>query len=239
MKLVKKSLVAAAVTVMSFAASANIVVLGNTFTEGAHTQATALGTFTAWDSIAGPVDLINDTFSIRSDMYGVQGAGVTPGTYGEVDIGEKIDAVFNQAYGIGEITLGLLYNGAEWNDVNEVAQLSVTFADNTTGVYTLTTIGNTSATWTGMGSVTNISPAIELGGAAWQLSNPFGNQLVTGISFTALTGVCGGVGGNCLNQSDYSLVSITAVPEPESYAMMLAGLGLMGAIARRRKSKAV
>jgi choice-of-anchor C domain-containing protein len=31
-------------------------------------------------------------------------------------------------------------------------------------------------------------------------------------------------------------VSVTAVPEPESYAMMLAGLGLMGFIARRRRS---
>jgi len=29
-----------------------------------------------------------------------------------------------------------------------------------------------------------------------------------------------------------------AIPEPETYSMMLAGLGLMGAIARRRKSKA-
>lgn len=32
-------------------------------------------------------------------------------------------------------------------------------------------------------------------------------------------------------------VSVTAVPEPESYAMMLAGLALMGTIARRRKVK--
>jgi len=32
-------------------------------------------------------------------------------------------------------------------------------------------------------------------------------------------------------------VSLTAVPEPESYAMMIAGLGLMGAIARRRKQR--
>lgn len=30
------------------------------------------------------------------------------------------------------------------------------------------------------------------------------------------------------------LVSVTAVPEPESYAMFLAGLGVLGAIARRR-----
>lgn len=32
-------------------------------------------------------------------------------------------------------------------------------------------------------------------------------------------------------------MSVTAVPEPETYAMLLAGLGLMGVVARRRKSK--
>lgn len=31
-------------------------------------------------------------------------------------------------------------------------------------------------------------------------------------------------------------ISVTAVPEPETYAMLLAGLGLMGTIARRRKN---
>ncbi|MBK9347554.1 MAG: PEP-CTERM sorting domain-containing protein [Burkholderiales bacterium] len=33
-------------------------------------------------------------------------------------------------------------------------------------------------------------------------------------------------------------IGVTAVPEPETYAMLLAGLGLMGAIARRRNNKA-
>ena len=31
------------------------------------------------------------------------------------------------------------------------------------------------------------------------------------------------------------LLAVTAVPEPETYAMFLAGLGIMGALARRRK----
>ncbi|MDO8450814.1 MAG: PEP-CTERM sorting domain-containing protein [Rhodoferax sp.] len=38
-------------------------------------------------------------------------------------------------------------------------------------------------------------------------------------------------------QGDVLKFSVTAVPEPESYAMLLAGLGLMGAIARRRNNK--
>lgn len=32
-------------------------------------------------------------------------------------------------------------------------------------------------------------------------------------------------------------VTVSAVPEPETYTMLLAGLGLMGAVARRRKQK--
>ncbi|MTW31849.1 PEPxxWA-CTERM sorting domain-containing protein [Pseudoduganella danionis] len=33
-----------------------------------------------------------------------------------------------------------------------------------------------------------------------------------------------------------SNVNVTAVPEPETYAMMLAGLALVGAISRRKQS---
>ena len=46
------------------------------------------------------------------------------------------------------------------------------------------------------------------------------------------------IAGNSKGSSSYAgTLSVTsAVPEPETYGMMLAGLGLMGFVARRRKS---
>lgn len=44
-------------------------------------------------------------------------------------------------------------------------------------------------------------------------------------------------GGQSLGDEGWGIASasVTAVPEPETYAMLLAGLGLMGAVVRRRK----
>ena len=36
-------------------------------------------------------------------------------------------------------------------------------------------------------------------------------------------------------EKKYASLTVSAVPEPESYAMLLAGLGIIGAVARRRK----
>jgi hypothetical protein len=46
-------------------------------------------------------------------------------------------------------------------------------------------------------------------------------------------GLLNGIGDNAIGYG------VSAVPEPESFAMMLAGLGLMATIARRRKSRQV
>lgn len=45
------------------------------------------------------------------------------------------------------------------------------------------------------------------------------------------------VGHGAFDAGRWSLTSVTPVPEPETYAMLLAGLGLLGFAARRRKQK--
>jgi hypothetical protein len=64
-----------------------------------------------------------------------------------------------------------------------------------------------------------------------------------GMTWGASTGgdmylVVSGVTNGSIGGLYTGAISVTAVPEPESYAMLLAGLGVMGAIAvRRNKSK--
>ena len=60
-------------------------------------------------------------------------------------------------------------------------------------------------------------------------------NLTAGNYYYAVKGVGAGIG----EQGLYTLTSqITPVPEPETYALMLAGLAAVGFIARRRSSKA-
>jgi cytolysin (calcineurin-like family phosphatase) len=59
----------------------------------------------------------------------------------------------------------------------------------------------------------------------------------SGNSWDAVSGQVYNVQSGTYDEMSSGGGTIAAVPEPETYAMLLAGLGLMGAIAKRRKSK--
>lgn len=93
--------------------------------------------------------------------------------------------------------------------------------------------------WDGSASIASVS-ASKLNGNYLAFFSDLNNTTVSLVGGKAYTLKVTGVSTpapNSLGTVSAFNGSVTPVPEPESYAMFLAGLGLMGAIARRRSSK--
>jgi hypothetical protein len=82
------------------------------------------------------------------------------------------------------------------------------------------------------GTLTDLSTGITYNisdAATVDLSAKFGSTMYVGFT--------GGTAGTDADQRITSFSLTSAVPEPETYAMLMAGLGLVGFAARRRKAK--
>ena len=132
----------------------------------------------------------NGDFSTKS-IAGVTGLGVGGGAVGaEIDayaIGgkEAITVTFPTAVQLDYLSVAFLYPNGEFGDsVNESA--FIVFDGNQ---YILTATGSTTATWTGSGTVSNLSLAQDgtpgpEGAGLWKITNPYAG-LVTKIEFFA------------------------------------------------------
>lgn len=176
---------------------------------------------------------------IVKTLYGQSGLGVTGGRTGdEVDIDETITMFWAGGLAIKSFSVAVLFNGPEYGDWAEIAQVTAYNGATLVGTGMLqvnaTADNLASFTGTGFGSVTNLALADNASGGAWSVANPFGNAAITRLEFTAVTSsLCGNP--NCSNQSDFTLSTVTAVPEPQTVALMLAGLTTLGWAVRRRR----
>jgi hypothetical protein len=233
---------AAVIATCSLAAQAADTIYGSAFTTNTNSYSTTFadGVTATFTSAPGNFQLKSGGVNLADTITGV---GISGATSGEIDRSEVLTGTFSKGVQFSSIRLGLLFDGPEYRDVNEVAQITAYWSAGGSDTFKLTAVGTNAAQWystsgTVGSSVASVgSGAVLNGTGAWDIFNPFGNRLVTKLSFTALTGTAASGCTTCNNQSDYTLVSVTAVPEVETYALMLAGLGLMGTIARRRKAK--
>lgn len=105
------------------------------------------------------------------------------------------------------------------------------YADNTTGLRFGSNLGGP-LNFNNTGTLANNSYANGLG----FMRIDGGASLALPTTYTPYTD--GGFAVRAYLDTASGSVTISAVPEPETYAMLLAGLGLMGAIARRRRNQA-
>ena len=84
----------------------------------------------------------------------------------------------------------------------------------------------------------SMTGTLNVDGKSFDISDSKAIDLAAKFGRTMTMGFTGASGDSYSDEriNSFSLASVSAVPEPETYAMLLAGLGLMGFMSRRRKN---
>ncbi len=146
----------------------------------------------------------------KKELNTAIGFGVSGGPSGsEIDIGQNLRVDFDQSRSIVAIRILFLFNGPEFSDRAEIAEIK---ADGT--VYTLSTlndIDDATAAWSGPGTVTKCGAATAAGTGCFLITDPFPG-VVSRLDFGAITGGPPASGAGT-NDSDYSIEFIDAAAE--------------------------
>lgn len=168
----------------------------------------------------------------------VSGLGVTGATSGEIDHQETVTLDFGGSVNLASFEIIVFYNGPEFGDPREKGFIDVWFASGGGPVqyyfYADAPPATTTLTKNFGGTYTNLSPMNDNGAGWFRFDNPFGDNNITKIRFTAANNP------TASNNSDYALKSVLftpgateEIPEPSTYALMGLGLLAVGFLKRR------
>jgi hypothetical protein len=165
--------------------------------------------------------------------------------------GYMADGISFAFQNVGSNAVGEAGGSIGYNGLGAVGSIVQTWYNNTAGI---NTNGNAYATKaaptflasaslvTGTETVTynatshqlSVIGSVNVDGHVFQVSDSTNIDLSAKFGSSMYAGFTGGTGGATADQRITSFAVTAPVPEPETYAMLLAGLGVMGAIARRR-----
>ncbi|MEM0949357.1 MAG: VPLPA-CTERM sorting domain-containing protein [Pseudomonadota bacterium] len=177
----------------------------------------------------------------EQDFRGLSGLGVDGPTDGSGSRDNEIQPYLSEfidvsltgfgddGIGISEIVLGHLYNPDEFSsDPIEIATINATLFDDTLSVITISSDNNNPLGFSFLGDA-NVTRTSTFQGR-FVITDLFSGQAVKELRFSGNNAPFGNDG------TDYSLVSISVVPLPAAGWMLIAGIGGLAAMKRRKKS---